>query len=159
MDRKDWILLIIPVILNGGLIFIFQNIIKIRIEKLTKKNLLKDEIILEFFKELQKLNKLFIDVNIEAQKNPESIPLGLTKIENLIVYIIQIYDTNIFDLKQFENEYNSFNNAWNEFIKTYIELTGKILTNQDRKNLGEKIQTVKDMLKKLIIKVREIIKF
>lgn len=155
MTGKDYILLFIPILFNGVLIFIFQNIIKNKIERSNKRNTLRDEILLKFFKELQDLNILFITVNVEAQNNPESIPIGLKKIADLILSIIQFYDTNTYDLVEFKNVYEAFNNAWNNFIKTYKELVGKQLTESDKIKLGQEMQLTKDKLKILINKVRE----
>lgn len=155
MTQKDYILLFVPILFNGVLIFIFQNIIKNKLERSNKRNALRDEILLKFFKELQNLNTLFIDVNVKAQNNPESIPTGLKKIVDLILSIIQFYDTNTYDLVEFKNEYEAFNNAWNNFTKTYKELVGKKLTTSDKIRLGSEMQLTKDKLKELINRVRE----
>lgn len=50
METKDWILLGVPILANGIIVFIFQKFITIKLERLTKKSNIRDEIIILFGK-------------------------------------------------------------------------------------------------------------
>ena len=50
METKDWILLGVPILANGIIVFIFQKFITIKLERLTKKSNIRDEIIILFTK-------------------------------------------------------------------------------------------------------------
>lgn len=60
METKDWIILLTPIVCNGILIYFFQNILRSKLEHLSKRNSLRDETIQLFWKKLQTLNDIFI---------------------------------------------------------------------------------------------------
>lgn len=80
METKDWILLIFPIIANGIMVFVFQKIITIQIEKINKKSSIRDEVIIMFWKKLQHLNEIFIQANTLVINNPDTVAMELEKI-------------------------------------------------------------------------------
>ena len=68
MEIKDWILLIVPIVGNGIILYFFQRCLGRKIEK---RQDLRDDVIKVFWNKLQELNNAFIQLNIETMKTEE----------------------------------------------------------------------------------------
>lgn len=154
METKDWILLLTPIVCDGILIFLFQNILNSKLDHLNKRNSLRDETLQLFWKKLQDLNNIFIQFNLNIMQNPNTLPDELKKIENAIFVLIQFYDTNQYDLSIFSKEFDKFKKSWEQFIST-CEKMHNILTPQEKVKLRETLQVIKDNVLNLIKIVRE----
>lgn len=155
VEIKDWIILIVPILLNGIIVFLLQKETEKRLERKNKRQDLRDEILILFWKKLQDLNDIFIDSNIQVLKGIAKPEEGINEIQQRIVYLIQFYDTNKFDLETFNLLFESLKNSWENFLKTYNKYVGKTLTIKEKKELGQKLQEVKDQNQELILAVRE----
>lgn len=154
METKDWILLCLPIIANGIIVFIFQKFITTKLERLNKKSNIRDEVIILFWKKLQKLNEVFIQANIATRSNPDALPTELDKIRESVLEIIQYYDTNKYDLDIYTGEYNCWEESWNKFTSTLTEFSHSVLTPEMQLRLGSELQTVKEKTQDLINIVR-----
>ena len=76
-------------------------------------------------------------------------------IHDMIFEIIEFYDTNVFDLNIFAEEYNDLINSWIVFENTFKSNLGKQLNYETQMQLGINLQTVKEMNQILLNKVRE----
>lgn len=155
MESKEWLIMLVPICAHGVIVFIFQKIISTKIERQNRKNSLKDEVVLLFWKKLQSLNTSFIHTNISILRNPNNLNVGLLEIENRIMDIIEYYDTNVYDLCDFKEEYNRLTKAWDDFVAVSKSLENITLTQENQRTLGEKIQKVKENNLKLISSVRK----
>lgn len=108
VEWKDYITIGLPIILDGIFIFIAQSLLSKKIERLNKKQDIRDDVIIRFWNKLQDVNDLFIDVNIKAMRNPQTISDSLISIQQSILELIKYYDTNKFDLKCFLKRLKSF---------------------------------------------------
>ena len=88
MEAKDWILLFVPIVVNGFIIYIFQKIVSTKFERLNKKQGLRDEAILLFWRKLQNLNTVFIQANVSANESPNNLNTGLMEMRNNMLDII-----------------------------------------------------------------------
>ncbi|NLV87193.1 MAG: hypothetical protein GX025_08270 [Clostridiales bacterium] len=52
MENKDWVLLFVPIMFNGILVFVFQKVITNKIDHKKKRYLLRDEVVILFWKKL-----------------------------------------------------------------------------------------------------------
>lgn len=155
MEYKDWITMFVPIICNGFLIFIFQNIITKEIARQEKKQGIRDDVLRTFWNKLQKLNDTFIQINVARYKDPTVAGRSLEILQLVIVEIYQYYDTNEFDLKFLTKRYTKFQQCWLNFKNTYNEYSKKTLTKEMQIDLGIKLQKVKEANQVLIHKVRE----
>ena len=155
MEAKDWILLFVPIVVNGFIIYIFQKIVSTKFERLNKKQGLRDEAILLFWRKLQNLNTVFIQANVSANESPNNLNTGLMEMRNNMLDIIEYYDTNIYDLGDFKDEYNCLNTSWNDFATVLQSFQNIAPTQQNQRTLGEKLQIVKENNLKLISSVRK----
>ena len=150
METKDWILLGVPILANGIIVFIFQKFITIKLERLTKKSNIRDEIIILFWKKLQYLNEVMIHTNIVIRSNPDMLAIELEKIKEAVIDIIQYYDTNRHDLDIISGKYNDWEASWNKFTSTLKGFSSSELTNEKQQRLGSELQSVKENTLNLI---------
>ena len=150
METKDWILLGVPILANGIIVFIFQKFITIKLERLTKKSNIRDEIIILIWKKLQYLNEVMIHANIVIRSNPDMLAIELEKIKEAVIDIIQYYDTNRYDLDIISGKYNDWEASWNKFTSTLKEFSSSELTNEKQQRLGSELQSVKENTLNLI---------
>lgn len=155
METKDWILLILPIIANGIMVFTFQKVITIKIEKFNKKSSIRDEVIILFWKKLQCLNEVFIQTNISVRTSPNTLAKELEKIKNSVFEIVQYYDTNKYDLKIYSDEYKCWEKSWNKFVGTLAEFSNLTLTKEMQMRLVFELQSVKEKTQDLINIVRK----
>ncbi len=150
METKDWILLIIPIIANGIIVFLFQKYITNKLDHINKRNSIRDEVIILFWKKLQNLNEMFIQANVAVQNNPATLSTELEKIKDGVLSIIQYYDTNKYDLAIYSKEYNEWESTWNKFSSTIIAFSHSTLNTQMQLQLGNELQDVKTKTQELI---------
>jgi len=144
MELKDWILLIVPILFNGIVVLIIQIIFeKKKIKRETKMPCYKN-----FSDLLKKCNNAFIDENINVQKSGKNVNESLKLFQNLIIEIIKYYDSNKLYLCKIECYCNALFNSWYNF-EEFTKVVSNPLTNLNKKELGEKLQEVKDNLNKL----------
>lgn len=156
METKDWILLIIPIIMNGiinGIIlFVFQKIISLKLKHIEKLNALRDEAFISFLKKLQNFNEVLIQVNWTFMRNPDLIYYKeLSKINESVHSIIQYYDTNKYDLEIFSKEYND----WNKSLEKFTYTISSTLTPKMKFELGSNLQDLKNQTQNLIDVIRK----
>lgn len=155
MMTKDWISLIVPILANGVIIFIFQKIVSRKIDNINKREDLRNDVVKRFWNKLQDINDFFIEMNIEARRQPDSINDNLLRLEVLFLDLIKYYDTNQFDLKIFKESFEDLQTKWNDFSNTWRSYSNIQLTKQMQMELGKKTQAVKDANQKLIDVVRK----
>ena len=155
MSTKDWIVLLVPIICNGIIVFAFQKILSKKIERYNKRQDILDDILKQFWNKLQELNDTFVQTNIAAMRDSSVAGNSIGIFESVILDIVRYYDTNEFDLKVFKKEYNDFNDAWIDFKNTYVSYMGKRLDRKMQNQLGEKLQLVKEKNQTLISEVRK----
>lgn len=154
MTKVDWITMVVPIIFEGLLLFLFQKAIEKKIDRQEKRNELRDKIIVLFWEKLQALNNTMIRANFETHNNTNLLQDNLYKIRDSVFEIIQFYDTNKHDLAIFEKEYIEWNDSWNHFVETLSNNSNK-MTKQVQSKLGNELQEVKNNTCKLIEEVRK----
>lgn len=153
MQKKDWILLLVPILFNGIVLVIFQKVV---IDKYLKHRMLKDEIVKTFLDMLKELISHMIQSNFESMVDGESINNNVLIIQKKIVNIVKYYHTNCFDLKKFQDEFDTLNERWMSFQDALNEYASKPeITIQMRKDLGGKMQSFYDSVNVLVEKVRK----
>lgn len=155
MEIKDWILLLVPIACNGFIVFLFQKLISKKIDRTEKRNALRDETLMLFWKHLQGLNDLFIKTNKNVANGSQSLLKGLEEIRDKVLEIVQFYDTNSYDLKTLSEEFAIWENSWNNFSVTLVSNSSKPLTREIQRQLAVELQDVKDNTKTLIEAIRK----
>ena len=155
MQPKDWITLIVPIVANGFVVFIFQKLFEKRLKKITKRQDIRDDVLYTFWKKLQSLNDLFIQMNIQSRTDPSIAANSISAFGPKVIEIVQYYDTNKYDLEIVERKFNDLQEAWNEFNNTWCSYANNPLTVEMQINLGNKLQFVKNANLELINAVRK----
>lgn len=155
MGTKDVFNLFAPIVFNGVFIYIFQNSLSRKIERLNEKQHIRDEVIKRFWNKLQDLNDAFIQSNINVMRNPDTLTESLNNLYQILLNLIQYYDTNEFDLKIFSELFEDVTNKWTNFQNAYKNAIGINLSEEIQNDLGNKLQQVKEANQKLINEVRK----
>lgn len=160
METEDWILLIIPIIMNGiinGIIlFVFQKIISLKLKHIEKLNTIRDKVFISFWEKLQNFNEVLIQANWTVMRNPDSIySKELSKINESVHSIIQYYDTNKYDLEIFSKEYNEWNKSLENFTSTIVIYFNEPLTPKMKSELGSNLQDLENQTQNLINVIRK----
>lgn len=152
MTRTDWITLIVPIILNGILLFAFQKGIEKSIGKQKKRDELRDRVIILFWEKLQALNDTMLAANIATQEDKSTLQENLNRIKESVFSIVTFYDTNKYDLEVFESTFKEWNDAWNRFVHSLNVINE---TTMSQMECGKQLQVFKNYTEKLIALVRK----
>lgn len=158
MTNKDWILLLLPIILNllcnGIIIFILQKII---IDKYIRRRVLRDEIVKTFLNNLKEISDRVIEMNFDSMRGEiDIVSKHVIPVQGMMVEISKYFNTNSYDLKKFKERFDNLNNIWMIFQNTLNEYASKNdLTMPMRMDLGSKMQNFYDSLSELIEYVRK----
>lgn len=155
MDIRDWILLLVPIFLNGILWFVYHLFIKRMIERKTKRNDIRDEAVLSFITKLQNFNDTLIRVNVSVSGNPSNLHSGLQQIRESVIEIKIFFDTNKFDLRIIEKEYEAWIETWNNLVGGLQKHQNHMLTKEDQEELGELMQRLKTETESFVITLRK----
>lgn len=156
MSTKDWVILILPIFLNGIFLFIFQKILAGKIDHINERNSIRNKVLILFWEKSKRFNDTLIRSNINIQQGNSCLNIELQKIEDEIVLLFQYYDTNSYDLDVVKNEYDALRTSWNKFVEVLKKYHGnEMLTKDMQMDLGNKLQAVKDNTKELIKACRD----
>lgn len=135
--------ILLQTIINGFLIYIVQLKINSRQEKKTKIENLKVDSIIEFYTNLQSLNKLILKNNDELIRGTINIEEFLNSIRDKVVDLIILYDTNPYDLEVFKEDYEKRYEKWDVINSLVVNYTNKQLDDSMRDNLSKSLQSFK----------------
>lgn len=94
MQLKDWLLLFIPIIFDGFLVWIFQYIIKKRMEQQTTFKVLREEIFKTYIEKITQAiyacHNLY-SVQAKTTDNKESLENLFAALDTLRVHVVELY--------------------------------------------------------------------
>lgn len=155
MTKIDWIIVLVPVIVEGFFLYIFQKSIDKKLDRMGKRDELRDKVLISFWDRMQKVNDALISANIASIRDGNSLERNLLMIRDGVFSTVQFYDTNQYDLKIFEKEYTTWNTSWNDFALTLSQNANSSLTVSMQEQLGKKLQIFKENTGKLIAVIRD----
>lgn len=155
MEIKDWVLLLVPILANGIIIWLFQKIFESKFERMSKRSSFRDDVIMCFYQKVQNLNDTMIQMNVSVTSNPDSVSVELNKTHMEVLKIFKYYDSNKYDLDVFEKEFDAWKESWNTFETTVQEYSNRPLTPEMKQKLGEQLQHFKDMTDNLMNIIRK----
>ena len=135
--------ILLQTMINGFLIYIVQLKINSRQEIKTKIENLKVDSIIEFYTNLQSLNKLILKNNDELIRGTINIEEFLNSIRDKVVDLIILYDTNPYDLEIFKEDYEKRYEKWDVINTLVVNYTNKQLDDSMRDNLSKSLQSFK----------------
>ena len=154
MEWKDWILLVVPIVMNGIILYIFQVLINKKIERKNKRNEVRDEIYLTFIKIIRDLNSCFIFSDSEV-RNETDIKRKIEEIAKKVIAVYKYCNDNDYDLKIFLNDTNQLYQAYESFQATIKKYEGQNYTEEIAHALSSKMSLIMDFTNKLLKKVRD----
>ena len=155
MELKDWVQLFVPIIANGLLLFIVQQLLSKRIDGIEKRQSLRDTIVLEFWNKIQRFRNSLADANRGIRIHPDEAHVYLEKCNQLFHETDQYYHINEFDLSIVKTEYLNFQHAWAVFANLIIAVANSSLTLEQRTELGNRVNHVYETATELSDAVRK----
>lgn len=160
MDLKDIILLVVPILMNGFFIFIFQSWISNKIAQKKRENDFTYNIIKQYYEMLQSINNICNELIREShQIDSEDLSYKFFSIADGIWKAREYMSSNAYDLESLKETYLIVEQAWNKivnlsnkqgFMEEYVfknELS--ILFNDFQKVLVDSINKVRKEMKSL----------
>lgn len=106
---KDWIIILVPVILEGIVFFIFQAYFNKKLARFEKKMEVKDDVVHSF---LEKIMYIRLEYENIFNRGEEVSNDDIKNFFELINPTYHYFQANKHDLEKFKNEYNDFYNSW-----------------------------------------------
>ena len=117
MSLKDVILLIVPIVMNGFLIFVFQSFVSKKMEVKRREQNFKYEVTKQYYVLLQMINEV---VNTTIKESPNLNDDELSKMFNTVSDRIwkarEFLESNSMDLELISDTYYSIEKEWNSLI-------------------------------------------
>lgn len=114
MTKKDWIMMLVPIVANGIIIFFLQKWISQKIDQINKRNSIRDSVYKTFWDQSQAYTLFITRMIKEAQEDYTSFINNFFRLKDLTDEMIAFYDANKEDLKKVDKEYNDLQSAWND---------------------------------------------
>lgn len=148
MEQRDWLVLIVQIVVQLIVVFIFGLFIERKIKQKDNKHLSKTEVINLLLGDLHNLNVGMIQTNMKAMMYPNmNEELWDIIKENILfnwVKVIARFDSFKDDLEEFYAPFNEMDECWKRFIEE----------KDDRDELGRKLQEFKNKNLNLIKIIR-----
>lgn len=110
METKDWIIMLVPIIVNGAVLFFFQQSVTYRVNQLVKKMDYRQEIYKEFLNLLKDFYEKFRMIRDWGQPTSQgkvefstAWNMATEQIQKVLIY----YDTHKTTLNRLEKSYSS----------------------------------------------------
>ncbi len=118
MEAKDWIVMLIPLILECVVFFVFQTYFNRKLARLEKKMGLKDNVVYSFLEQIRHIRLEYENIfnRGEAVSNDE-----IKNFFELINPTFHFFQANRRDLEKFEKDYNCFYHSWVELVDIWNE--------------------------------------
>ena len=125
--------MIVPIIIEGVIVFYIQALITNRINKENQKRQIQETIIIDFLKKLSDIK--YHEVKLFDGGKTYTEMTDVEDIINLVYELSITYKANIKDLAKFEKEFIEFSNSWYEFAATWNSCANKQLTDNMRNSI------------------------
>lgn len=124
MELKDWILLVIPIVCNGVILFLFQQILMIQIKKNERINTYKQDVLKEFLSYLQEFYIQLRNIrSIDSERSGKEYEFSslwnpaVKAMENMVVF----FDVHPVTTKKVRPYFLACINKWQNIIDTLFE--------------------------------------
>ena len=122
METKDWVIMLVPIFLNGMLLFVLQLFAKERAKRHERKNLLKNELLLELYRKIQNLEAGKFEYRfMETFKIPDKEKIDK---ENVLMDELMVYfRSNYFEFSKYEKHLDALDKLWKKSTKLWDKLS------------------------------------
>ncbi len=118
METKDWIIMLVPIVINGFLIFIFQSTYTKHLRKTERENMFLNDTLRILYDKLQNLNTGIFEVAVKEQ-NFELLEKSVQNTEELMLDLMAFQKGNYFQLSKFDKFFEKLNNDWKASVKIW----------------------------------------
>lgn len=139
MEIKDFLLVCIPIVFEGIIIFYVQTWITRRLADMDRKRLVRDLVVSDFLKRLIDIKYERLKLTVEATNDSEYT----IRIQNLLNKIKEtglIYEANTYDLECFHKEFDEYYNSWLNLVDVWNKAASGVQTEEKRKKVYDQGQ-------------------
>lgn len=148
---KDWIIMLVPVILEGIVFFIFQAYFNKKLRSFEKKIKIKEDVIHTFLGKIMRIQLEYQYIfNSKKLISENEIQPFLDILNDLRVY----YLANERDLNKFKLEFEDFYNTWVDFVGFWNNHNKKDIDDVFRRRIHHQLKVCEINANALIDKIR-----
>ena len=143
METKDWILMIVPIVANGILIYIIQSFFQSKLKHNEHKNEVKRKINAELFSMLLETKSNFRTLGhclIDHPENTELFNQNLAKFNLGIRKLLDYYNDYSFYLGDYSSNIEQLESVYDEYVA--FGRSHLILNNESRQQFQDYINTL-----------------
>lgn len=136
MELKDWIVMLVPIAINGIILFVFQILVKNHSQGYERKRIFENELLKQLYQKVQDLDIGKFDFRLN---NIDMIPKKETiDKENLLMNELLIFQKgNYFQFRIYEKYIDALDELWKSSVSTWDKLQRKLPEMEtDLKNLN-----------------------
>ncbi len=151
MQSKDWVLLFIPIVCNGIIVYIIQSIFQRYNKKKMDSYEKRRNICNVFFEMLLVCKSDFRTIGyaiINAPDDSERIWKAIGEFNSNIRKILDFYDDHTFFLNKFSKYIAELRNKFDGYVEYFKDK--KYLSNNDRTLMSENINLLNELIIKLL---------
>lgn len=146
METNNWVIILVPILFEGIIIFFFQLYINRRFEKKDRKLAIQDDAVKLFLSKVRETTILEQEVfNGSVELSTESLQVFLDQL-NALKNIYRAYEH---ELKKFKKEFESFYNSWGAFVDLWNKNSGREVDPDLRAQLTERYNICNLKMKEL----------
>lgn len=123
MSKKDWILLLVPLLGNGVIFFVLQQILLSRYKRKQEKLAYQDRIIEKFMSQLESFLSVFHGLRRAYTDPLDRVPFSTVwnPVSEQMQLLVNYYERNQIVLKKMEPTYILICNQWEEMVNLVAE--------------------------------------
>lgn len=158
METKDWIIMLVPIVINGVCLFAFQQMITQKIKKMEKKTDYTQEILREFLcllKDFYEKFRTIRNMNQSIQENDINFSVAWNSTAEQIQKVLVFYDAHQTALINLSESYSACINKYQQMIDVLKDETihsdeGYILTDQSRIHFCDRYWEMDTLIKECL---------
>ena len=138
MTQKDWVLLVVPILANGFVLYLLQLYFQSKLKRSERRNEIKQKINSEFFSLLLDIKSNFRTLGRCTISNPEGtvlFPQNLASFNQSIGKALEYYNDYSYFLNDYSSIVNQLESTFEEYSSVGIRLARSPLDDKGRKIL------------------------
>lgn len=132
LERKDWVLLFVPIVFNavfnGILVTVFKQSLELKSKIKDERRILKRKGFSEFLDSLESMNSSIIDTIVVCHN--QDISVELANINSYQIELNKCYSNKASHLESVSKQYDKFSKSWELFAKQAGLYSGSIKNNE-----------------------------
>ena len=148
MTQKDWVVLIVPILANGLVLYLLQLYFQSKFKRSERKDEVKQKINNQFFSLLLDIKTNFRTLGRCLMSSPDDVKLfnqNLTNFNQSIGKALEYYNDYKFYLKDYSSNVEELGSIFDEYTEVGFRLARSPLDNNGRRTLESYINKLYEL--------------